>query len=1263
MPKTLTTPERLFKRRWRPSQPFRPRRGRLRRWGMLAVFFLLVALIGAYWYITDPKRVRALAETYLSKVLGGPVEVEKAKLSIFEGLRLDGVKVRVDQSPSPDAVVFSAQTFIVTYDLRSILAGRLEGTQIVAIDPHVRLCENLDTRTWNYQRLVREATSRPTTPSDRPIALPEIVLRNAQIEYNEIRNGQFTSVGSMAIEGQLTPLKDDQYAFNLQSRGGMEGVGPAVSGSVAMGTGHIEAQLRNFQFGRDIRLMLPAEVRDWWEQHQLSGRVDIPQLSYTPGRRPGEKAHFKVETELNGVTLAVHPREWMGQADRHRLEAFRGGVALVRALGLNAGGMVDHVAQMLEPTPVKLEKVSGAFVFTDAGIEIKDLTGRFETNGFRIQAKIDGYSPDAAATIKLSSLETENIYIPRAPRFLTWMPGDVKEMYDRIRPEGTCAIALELKRPTAGAPPECTGEVRIVDGNFAIEEFPYPMAHANGRIVFARDPETGQMGLQVVGMQARGTRGGPNENSTIRVDGKVGPFGIGTGVNMHVEGQNISYEPALRAAFPPDVAQAMSIFGPPNLAELLKNKDPAAFDPNWPKYHGRFACDIIRPVGVRTKWTINVDLWMDHATGALKAFPYPMDDMTCELHVRTDHIEIAKAQLKRGGATLEMDGRVSFGSPAAPDLNVRARNVPIDQALLDALPADQRTWILKTGLRGNLDIDGRVYLASPKAAGAEPGIDFDFVVGLKNGRIWPTNGQYAVSDLTGQMKLKPTWLKLENVKGKRGQADVAADGTVAWPDNRPTVDLSGTLSNLALDKTLYAMLPASAQAGWDQVQPEGTLDAEIRYAGEAGVDQPTTAPTTAPASPGPTSRPMALELTLHPRKLAATPKTLPYRMEDVRGTVHITPDQVELKDITARHGDTALSLAGTGTMGERSAWKLQLKAQDVTVDDPFKRAVPPALASMMDAMKVRGKVGLEFSRLDFRPGECATGTDADLAGRVTFNSTGFSVGVPLTDTVGAMDIAAVVRNGGLSELAGKIKVNSMNLAGRAVKNFQAEMDKPADRDLLRLEKMQAQLAGGELAGDLMLQFPERGPSHYRAGLVLHGADARQLLGDGLGEINGQISASLGLEGDWDNPASQRGRGEVDVSGKRMLYIPVIGLLQITNLALPLADPFSDAGIRYSIEGQKVTLEQIELRSNSMLMQGSGTLDFASGKVRMTFVANNPGGLKLPAPLNDLVEGIRHELLQIHVDGTIKKLEKSVSSFNTFQTTVDEVRKGAEQKRR
>src|SRR3954469_8900356 len=153
MPTPIKTPDRLFDRTWRPGHPYRPRLSGRRRWGMIVLFLILSGLIGAYRYFTNANRVRAQAEQYLAKLTGGHASVRKATLSIFEGLRLDEVRVYTDQDKTEDSLIFSASTFLIHYSPAALLQGDIEATHIVAIDPRMRLTENVDTHEWNYALL------------------------------------------------------------------------------------------------------------------------------------------------------------------------------------------------------------------------------------------------------------------------------------------------------------------------------------------------------------------------------------------------------------------------------------------------------------------------------------------------------------------------------------------------------------------------------------------------------------------------------------------------------------------------------------------------------------------------------------------------------------------------------------------------------------------------------------------------------------------------------------------------------------------------------------------------------------------------------------------------------------------------------------------------------------------------------------------------------------------------------------------------------
>lgn len=1276
MSTTSPHPDPLFERpyRLRGGYTHTRRVGIVRRWVTFLVLLFLLGLIGGYLYITESKRVRGMAEAYLTGLLGADVDMSSARLSLFEGLRLDDVVVRTDKnSTSPESVIFTAHAFIINYDPTMLLRGELRATRIVAVNPHVRLTENLDTRTWNYQRLfqpTRKGSTRPTgMPSRRPEVLPEILLRDALLDYAEISNGVYRSVGTLAVEGQLTPGDESGlYTFDVRSRGLTEATGPEVSGSFNLDNGTVVASLRNFKFGRDLKSVLPAQVRKWCEDHQLDGRLNVRELSYHPGASATDgtvetEARFMVETDLDGVTLAVNPLQMTGTP---RIDVLQDSVGLLDLTLPYAPGLVDRIETLREPVPIRLRKVAGTFVFTEAGISVKDMVGQIENNWMRVNGSIGGYTPDAPFDLTLASLASENIVIPKSPRYVRGLPLQVREIYDKLRPEGACSLWVRMVRKTPGGRPAVSGEVDVVDGTFAFEMFPYPIRRATGKISFGVNPDTGRDMMRLINIRGHGAIGGPNENADIFVDGIITPLDDKAGVNIRVRGENISSEPALTHSFPRPVREALTVFDPEGRGQ-------------YPTYAGRFECDIIRPIGWRMPWTINVDIDLKTAAGRLVPFPYPLSGVSGRLEIREGYVDIKQASMKRGDGTLVFDGRVRWGKkhePVRTDLTITARNTPIDQDLINALPPAQRAWLSAVGMKGTIDIDGRVW---PRELGNNAvETDYQFDVNLRDGTACPVDDQPTVTGLNGLLRLTPQKLQMLKLAGRRGESVLSSDGWIAWPNDVLSVDLTTRATDLKLDASLYKALPEGARAGWDAVKPQGSVDATLVVRTDPAVLA--TASVTASLAPGDQLQypPPAFELTLIPRDLTVTPDALPVKLSDVKGNVVVTRDRVTLTDVTARRGEATLSVSGVGTLGDDPVWDLKIAGEKTVIDKELLDALPPALSEVLRSIDLTGRTSYAFSKLVYKPNAPsfgatqpvvpsdvaqrpatlpAPGVDVDFACRIETDGATMQVGVPLSDVRGRLDLSGAVRDGRVSELSGQIDVPTLSMAGRKAQRFSATLSKPRDLPALQISKMQGELAGGSVAGQIDVVYPDDGPSRYAMSVVLHEADIRELAGPSEQDVSGRLNASLALEGSWVDIKSRRGRGDVQVSGKDMYRIPVVlGLLEIANLSLPINSPFSEGSARYGVEGERITLEQIELRSQNMLMQGSGFLDFGTKQVRLKFTTDNPNWPKIPL-VGDLIQSARSELLQIHVKGTLTDPKVSAGTFNTVTTTVDEVLKG------
>ena len=77
-----------------------------------------------------------MAESALSKLVGGKVKVESATLSIFEGLRLKNVRVYVDDPSKPQSLVFQAETFLVKTNPGALPKDLVYQAQTVAASAH-----------------------------------------------------------------------------------------------------------------------------------------------------------------------------------------------------------------------------------------------------------------------------------------------------------------------------------------------------------------------------------------------------------------------------------------------------------------------------------------------------------------------------------------------------------------------------------------------------------------------------------------------------------------------------------------------------------------------------------------------------------------------------------------------------------------------------------------------------------------------------------------------------------------------------------------------------------------------------------------------------------------------------------------------------------------------------------------------------------------------------------------------------------------------
>jgi hypothetical protein len=436
MAANVTTPHRPFDRLWQPGHPFRARRSRGRKWTMAMLLIFMSAVISSYWYLTDPLRIKAMSQVYLSDLTGGSVEIGSASLTIFQGLKLAHVIVKVDRNNALDSVLLVTDAIEIQYNPSSLLRGKLQATRIIATGARVKLVEDAAGH-WNYQRLKPRHESAVTLPSGAAIPLlPQVVLRDAKVEYSELRNGERISRGAVAIEGRAFPSSDgSRLEFDVQSRGELgsaavansqssvvpDGIGPVARGDVILKTGEMSATLSRFKFGRDLQTMLPREVRGFWVAHKFEGELDIPEFNYKPASG-GHPASFRVRSQLKHVNLIVRARELETPAvtTTEQPLATHGLFSTVDEYETRLKQTLERWRVLPEQPPMVVNDVSGTFLFDEHGIKLNQVFGSIASTTIEINGRVDGYTADAPLSIRIES--PKPIYIPAHPDYLASLP-------------------------------------------------------------------------------------------------------------------------------------------------------------------------------------------------------------------------------------------------------------------------------------------------------------------------------------------------------------------------------------------------------------------------------------------------------------------------------------------------------------------------------------------------------------------------------------------------------------------------------------------------------------------------------------------------------------------------------------------------------------------------------------------------------------------------------------------------------------------------
>jgi hypothetical protein len=247
----------------------------------------------------------------------------------------------------------------------------------------------------------------------------------------------------------------------------------------------------------------------------------------------------------------------------------------------------------------------------------------------------------------------------------------------------------------------------------------------------------------------------------------------------------------------------------------------------------------------------------------------------------------------------------------------------------------------------------------------------------------------------------------------------------------------------------------------------------------------------------------------------------------------------------------------------------------------------------------------------------------------------------------------------------------MRVGGRVFEAVRAELRSEAETSRLVIPTLKARCCDGTITGsgtvdpaeqryrlslsmddaDLsqLLRDPEKTETPARPSSAASGGDAAAMEGDAAGgspQVDGLVTASLGLDGSWGEDAGWRGQGKLRVYDASLEGVPMsMGLLHMAHLRLPVEDEFESAEMRFHLRGSRMLFERIELgAASSMRFAGRGSVDYDAERLDLTLTTSNPAGLDL-GPLTELIDGFRNQLITLGITGSLDQPEVRVRQLS------------------
>ena len=905
----------------------------------------------------------------------------------------------------------------------------------------------------------------------------------------------------------------------------------------------------------------------------LGGSISTEALEFLP-----PKYHDLVKRyQLRGEFLPVEQPSTSGDSEQIELELKNFSLRLPTEDGdLTLRHVRGRVS--LGDTELKVDLKGTILEFGDAEIIAR---GRF--SGIK--------SPAFELDIWLGNVRLPKTVNPDSP--LAELLGQIHRDFQI---EGTGNIAAHFSR-SPGGKTQCRGYICPQRASGRYSEFPLPLHDITGRIEFD------ETGIRRIDLNAR------KGDAVLHATGELQDVRYldrwRTIFDVTITAQNLALDKDLHNALPPEGLDAW------------KEVDPAgSTDTTVHIFRHNQTDKLAIAIDIRPRGNLTL---------RCAEFPYPLRNCTGRASVANDAVIIHDLRSHHGDFRLSASGYLRNLSTKTPDINLQiaASQMPFDKTLRDVLPKELQTFLNDLKLSGMVNpIQAKI-----RQTASRP-LHYDVRMGITGGALDYTLFPYALTNVTGQIRVMPEMIRIESLRGEHGSQVVTAAGHYAPQKTaQDEYTILITADGASLDGDFLKAANANKQLS------KGL--APFHYRGKGNLRVQLTQPTMS----GGDIRYAAL---LKPLGGSLLWDELPYTLDDLRGEVLITPDRVTLRELRGTHGKAAMTVSGTADLSSLlTRAQLSLRA-NAPVDADLLRLFKHLESPLDDKLQAGGTLAVDLQNLNLTwrtaPQTKETTFDWAINGLIGFDGAQYK-NDPKDKTARTLTGQF---NGQFAESSGVYTAN----AEAKLKRFEIEhvaltdvrtklLCTVWDKNTLRVKNLSGRCATGKIAGDASIKLD--GETDYEFDLSMVDVPLGSLLSNAASRklMKGSLQGRLAMHYRGGKKRIRQAEGRLEIVRGELYRLPVfLEALNVIALQLPGNAAFQSGEIHYTLRGDTLYLREIVLTGKALSVVGSGTINLKTDAINLTFLTGPPGKLpRLGEIAGDILRAIAGELIEIRVTGT------------------------------